>query len=71
MPLPARLDGPSSAPSAQPQRPTPSTPASVEGASSGRNLRPLQDVVREVRQPDRGPVLRWPALPTNLPVRLG
>lgn len=71
MPLPIRLTGPATASSSQQQRPVPPTPASVEGESSGRRLRQLQDVVREVRQPDRGDVLRWPELTATLPVRLG
>lgn len=69
MPLPVRLNGPTAAPPAQLPRPAPPTPASVEGESSGRNLRMLQEVVQERRQPDRGPVLPWPELTRSLPVR--
>lgn len=71
MTIPARLNGPSSAPPAQQPRPAPSTPASVAGESKGRTYRPMQDVVQEVRQPDRGEVLPWPELTKKLPVRFG
>lgn len=70
MPIPARLDGPASAPPALTPRPTPPTPTSIEAESSGRTLRPLQEVVQERRKPDRGPVLPWPELTRKLPVRL-
>jgi len=70
MALPIRLT-PATAPSSQvPRDPAPS-PAEVEGRSSGRTLRPLQDVVREVRVPDRGPTLPWPELVPKLPARFG
>lgn len=75
MPLPIRL-----APAPQTSSPTPGqssrtvapTPTEIEGLSSGRVLKPVQEVVRELRPRyrDAGEPLPWAPLAEKLPVRL-
>jgi hypothetical protein len=75
MPLPIRLSPTpktSSPTPAQPARPPAPTPAEIEGLSSGRNLRPVQEVVREQRPKyrDAPDALPWGPIVEKLPVRM-
>lgn len=56
----------------QPSRAVAPTPTEIEGLSSGRVLKPVQEVVRELRPRfrDAGDPLPWAPLTEKLPVRL-
>lgn len=75
MALPIRLTPTSQTSSptpGQPSRAVAPTPTEIEGLSSGRNLNPVQEVVRELRPRfrDAGEPLPWAPLAEKLPVRL-
>jgi hypothetical protein len=75
MPLPIRLTftpQTSSPTPGQPSRAPAPSPAEVEGLSSGRNLKPVQEVVRELRPRyrDAGDPLPWAPIVEKLPVRM-
>lgn len=56
----------------QPSRAPAPTPTEVEGLSSGRNLKPVQEVVRDLRPRyrDAGDPLPWTPLTEKLPIRM-
>lgn len=75
MALPIRLaptPKTSSSTPGQPSRVVAPTPTEIEGLSSGRVLKPVQEVVREHRPKyrDAGDPLPWAPLTEKLPVRL-
>lgn len=74
MPLPIRITPippTSPSPGLNVRSPGP-TPTEIEALSSGRNLKPVQEVVRVVRNQfrDAGDPLPWAPLAEKLPVRL-